>query len=128
VYRIQEELGVKLTNLEVACVYYPYLASKMLEVREHIEGTSHYAFLQARDPITVLGEPEAHWQRILNTLQWKLVAGGRADSRGTRGRNESVRLATLKSLQELVEKQGVSKKVWAQWDGSRILNQERRRV
>jgi hypothetical protein len=109
-------------------VYYPHLASKILEVREHVEGATYFAFLQACDLITVPSESRARLKPALDTVDREFVAGGRADSRGSRGQEKSVRLAALKSLQEMVEKQGDLKKVWAQWNESSILDQERRLV
>jgi hypothetical protein len=111
-----------LMTLDTARVYYPHLTSKILEVREHVEGASHSAFLQARDTVTVDSEPTAHLQPMPNNADWELVAGGRDDGVDAKGQEKSVRLAALKSLQETVEKQGVLKKVWAQCDGSRVLD------
>jgi hypothetical protein len=96
--------------------------SKILEVREHVEGTSHFAFLQARDTVTGHSEPTAYLRPVTNTTEWELVAGGRGDDRGAKDQDKSVRLAALKSLQETIEKQGTLKKMWAQWDGSRVLD------
>jgi hypothetical protein len=94
-------------------VYYPHLATKILEVREHTEGASHLAFLQARDPVTLYNCPD-----------WELVASGRGDGRDARGQDKSVRLTALKSLQEAVEKQGMLKQIWSQWEGSRVLHED----
>jgi hypothetical protein len=49
---------LKLTD--TARVYNPHLANKILEVRECVQGTANFAFLQARDLVTVESEPEAH--------------------------------------------------------------------
>jgi hypothetical protein len=103
-------------------VYYPQFASKLLEVREHVEGATHFAFLQARDPVTIHSKPEAHLQPVENIASWDLVAGSSSDGRSGRGEDKYVRLAVLKSLQELVEKQGVLQKMWSQWEGSRMLD------
>jgi hypothetical protein len=103
-------------------VYYPQLASKLLEVREHMDGVTHFAFLQARDPVTIHSKPEVHLQPVENMASWELVAGSRSDGRSGRGEDKCVRLAVLKSLQELVEKQGVLQKMWSQWEGSRTLD------
>jgi hypothetical protein len=111
-----------LTKLDTAHVYYPHLATRILEVREHNEGTFNFAFLQAREPVTVHSEPEMHQQPVTKEAEWELIAGGRADSRGARGQAKSIRLSALKSLQETVEKQGVLKRIWGHWDGSRMLD------
>jgi hypothetical protein len=102
-----------LTILDTAHVYYPHLSTKVLEVREHTEGASHLAFLQARDPVTLYNCPD-----------WELVASGRSDGRDARGQDRSVRLAALKNLQETVEKQGMFKQIWSQWEGSHVLDQD----
>jgi hypothetical protein len=104
-------------------VYYPQLATKILEVCEHVEGTCYYAFLQARDPVTLHSKTEAHMQPFTNSVEWELVASGGSNSRVVRGQDESVRLAALKCLQETVEKQGVLKQVWEQWEDSSVLDQ-----
>lgn len=80
-----------LTLIDTAHVYYPHLSAKILEVREHSERAFHFAFLQARDPVTVYSAPTAHLQPGFNTAGWALVAGGRADARGLRGQDKSVR-------------------------------------
>lgn len=103
-------------------MYYPQLASKLLEVREHVDGVYHSAYLQARDPVTIYSKPEAHLQPAENTASWELVTGSRLDGRSGRGEDKCVRLAALKSLQELVEKQGVLRRTWSQWEGSRMLD------
>ncbi|KAH7068053.1 hypothetical protein BKA63DRAFT_570175 [Paraphoma chrysanthemicola] len=120
VAELANELKIAIVN--TAHIYYPLLATRILEVREHTDGPSSFAFLQAREPITVHSEPVAHLQPRRNEVKWELIAGGRADSRGARGQDKSVRLAALKSLQETVEKQGVLNKIWGVWDGSRIMD------
>jgi hypothetical protein len=112
-----------LTTQGTAHMYYPQLVLKILEVREHIDGPCHFAFLQARDPVALYSRHEAHMQPTTNTADWELVAGGRGDGRGARGRDRSVRLAALESLQEMVEKQGMLKQVWSHWEGSRVMDQ-----
>jgi hypothetical protein len=114
-----------LTKVDTARVYYPHLGPKILEVREQTEGAAHYAYLQARDPVTVHSAPEAHLQPLENTAKWELVAGSSADGRGARGSDKSVRLAVLKGLQETVEKQGVLKRAWGKWEGSWKLDMVR---
>jgi hypothetical protein len=111
-----------LTCADTARVYYPHLGSKFLEVREHTDGALHYAYLQARDPVTVHSEPEAHLQPLENMTKWDLVAGSSADGCGAKGRDKVVRLTVLKGLQETVEKQGLLKKAWGQWKGSAVLD------
>jgi hypothetical protein len=95
-------------------MYYPQLVLKILEVCEHIEGTRYFAFLQARDPVTL--------QTIADSVEWELVASGGSDSRVARVKNNNVRLAALECLPETVEKQGVLKQVWEQWKGSVVLD------
>ncbi|KAF2822013.1 hypothetical protein CC86DRAFT_425574 [Ophiobolus disseminans] len=118
VAELADEMKIAIVN--TAHVYNPRLGTKILEVREHIEGAAHFAFLQARDPVTVHSTPETHLKP--NAVKWELVAGGQADARGARGQDRSVQLAALKSLQETVEKQGVAKRAWERWDGSRRLD------
>ncbi|KAH7091989.1 hypothetical protein FB567DRAFT_613707 [Paraphoma chrysanthemicola] len=120
VAELADELKIAIVN--TAHIYYPLLATRILEVREHTDGPSSFAFLQAREPITVHSEPMVHLQPRGNEAKWELIAGGRADSRGARGQDKSVRLAALKSLQATVEKQGVLKRIWGVWDGSRVLD------
>jgi hypothetical protein len=99
-------------------VYYPHLASKFLEVRERIQGTSNFAFLQARDPVTVHSEPEAHLQSLENKAKWELVAAGRSDCWAWKTNGGNERLAALKDLQDAVERQGQMRKLWGQWEES----------
>jgi hypothetical protein len=100
----------------------PSACFPLLEVREHVDGATHFAFLQARDLVTIYSNPEAHLQPVENMASWELVAGSRSDGRSDRGEDKCVRLAVLKSLQELVEKQGGLQKMWSQWEGSRMLD------
>ncbi|KAF2029218.1 hypothetical protein EK21DRAFT_89959 [Setomelanomma holmii] len=120
VAELADELKIAIVN--TAHLSYPHLATKILEVREHTKGAVHFAFLQAREPVTIHSEPKVYLQPVRNEARWELVAGGRADGRGARGQDKSVRLAALKSLQETVEKRGILKKIWSQWDGSRLLD------
>ena len=97
-------------------MYYPHLASKFLEVRERIQGTSNFAFLQARDPVTVHSKPEVHLQPLENKAEWELVAAGRSDCWAWKINGGNERLAALKDLQDAVERQGQMRKLWGQWE------------
>jgi hypothetical protein len=108
--------------IDTACVYYTNLAPKFLEVRERIQGTSNFAFLQARDPVTVHSEPEAHVQPLENKAKWELVAAGRSDCWAWKTNGGNERLAALKDLQDTVERQGQMRKMWGQWEVSSKLD------
>lgn len=104
-------------------MYYPHLASKIFEVRERVQGTCCFAFLQARDLVTVDSSPETHMEPMENRAKWEFVAAGRSDSGSKMGEGNG-RLSALKNLQQTVENQGVLKKMWGRWDGSWMLNTE----
>ncbi|OAK95624.1 hypothetical protein IQ06DRAFT_320360 [Phaeosphaeriaceae sp. SRC1lsM3a] len=110
-----------LTSQDSAHSYYPHLTQKIIEVREHIEGATHYAFLQARDPTTGHIGRGGDLLSATNMAKWELVAGGRADSRNSQGKEENGRLGALKSLQRTVEDQGSLNSVWGRWNGSCTL-------
>jgi hypothetical protein len=87
-----------------------------------MQGTSNFAFLQARDVVTVHSEPGAHMQPNDNKADWKLVMAGRSEGWNWKMKDGSGRLAALKDLQDTVERQGVMRKLWGQWEGSRLLD------
>ncbi|KAF1937157.1 hypothetical protein EJ02DRAFT_506176 [Clathrospora elynae] len=120
VKELADELKIGIVN--TARVHYPHLAPKILEVRECSQGASPFAFLQARNPITVHSELEARRQPIENRAMWDFIAGGRFDGRNSKIKDGSGRIAALKDLKETVEKQGVMKKMWNQGDGKQLLD------
>ncbi|KAH7380486.1 hypothetical protein DE146DRAFT_671695 [Phaeosphaeria sp. MPI-PUGE-AT-0046c] len=109
---------ISLTSPDAAHTYYPHLTQKIVEVREHVGGKCHYAFLQTRDPATYHTESGGVLSSATNTAVWELDAGGYANDRGSQGKGKNGRLAALKSLQETVETQGFLHSVWGQWNGS----------
>lgn len=119
VAELADELKIAIINS--AHSYYPHLTQKIIEVREHIEGATHYAFLQARDPTTGHIGRGGDLLSATNMAKWELVAGGRADSRNSQGKEENGRLGALKSLQRTVEDQGSLNSVWGRWNGSCTL-------
>jgi hypothetical protein len=105
---------------DTARVYNPQLTTKILEVRECIRGTANFAFLQARNLVTVYSEPEAHMLLKDNKAKWELVMAGRSEGWNWKMKEGSGRLAALKDLQDMVERQGVMRKLWGQWEGSNV--------
>jgi hypothetical protein len=103
-------------------VYYPHLTNKFLEVREVIQGTSNFAFLQARYPVTVHSQTEVHCQPLENKAEWELVAAGRSDCWAWKTNGGNARLAALKELSDTVERQGQMRKLWSQWSVSSVLD------
>jgi hypothetical protein len=103
-------------------VYNPHLAPKILEVRECMQGTSNFAFLQARDLVTVHSEPEMHMQPNNNKAKWELIMAGRSEGWNWKMKDGSGRLAALKDLQGTVERQGIMRKLWGPWEGSSVLD------
>jgi len=98
-------------------VYYPHLASKFLEIRECVQGITNFAFLQARDCVAVNREPETHRRpRENNMAKWELVASGRSGGWSWKMKDGSGRLAALKDLQDTLERQGIMRKIWDQWE------------
>ena len=87
-----------------------------------------FAFLQARDLVTVHGEPEIHMQPIENKAKWELVAAGRSEGWNWKMKEGSGRLAALKDLQDTVERQGAMWKMWGTWEGSIALNMGSRQM
>ncbi|CAO2651802.1 Nn.00g000850.m01.CDS01 [Neocucurbitaria sp. VM-36] len=119
---LTNELKVEIIN--TARVSYPHLAEKILEVRECVQGSAYFAFLQARDPVIVDGSPEAHIEPIENKAKWDLLYTGRYDGHTSKVREEKSRLSALRDLKNTVETQGMLQKVWNQWEGSWMLNKE----
>ena len=112
----------ELTEPDTACVYYPHLKSKILEVRERVQGPSHFAFLQARNLVTVESSPEAQIESMEHKARWEFVAAGRSDGDASKMGEGNPRLSALKNLQQTVETQGVLGEMWSQWEGSWMLN------
>ncbi|KAI4627185.1 uncharacterized protein J4E87_004527 [Alternaria ethzedia] len=113
---------MKIGILNTARVYNPHLALKVLEIRECMQGTSNFAFLQARDVVTVYSEPGVHVQPVDNKAKWELVMAGRSEGWNWKMKDGSGRLAALKDLQDTMERQGVMRKLWGQWEGSSVLD------
>jgi len=86
-----------------------------------MQGTSNFAFLQARDVVTVYSEPVAHVQPVENKAKWELVMSGRSEGWNWKMKDGSGRLAALKDLQDTTERQGVMRNLWGQWKGSGVL-------
>ncbi|KAF1835571.1 hypothetical protein BDW02DRAFT_547901 [Decorospora gaudefroyi] len=107
---------MKLGIVNTARVYYPRLASKILEVRECVQGTVSFAFLQARELVTIPSALEVHRQLLQNKAQWEFVAAGRWEGWSWTTMDGSSRLAALKDLQETVQKQGVILGMWSEWE------------
>ncbi|KAF1849529.1 uncharacterized protein K460DRAFT_331599 [Cucurbitaria berberidis CBS 394.84] len=120
VAKLADELKTGIIN--TAHVYYPLLASKILEVRELVQGASYSAFLQARDPVTAHSSPEEHMEPMENTAKWEFVAAGRSDDRASTMSDKDGRLSALKNLQQTVESQAALEKIWSEWRGSYVLN------
>ncbi|KAH8724115.1 hypothetical protein GQ44DRAFT_740561 [Phaeosphaeriaceae sp. PMI808] len=114
--------GLKIAISNAARIYDPNLVKKILEVREHVEGASYFAFLQSRDPVTTRSDPEANFQSVEDTAEWELVAGSCFNGLGVSVQDKSIRLAALKRLEETVEQQGMCKKTWGKWKGSSVLD------
>jgi hypothetical protein len=115
-------MKVELMDIDAARMYYPHLANKFLEVREVIQGTPNFAFLQAREPVTVHSEPEVHRQPLKNEAEWQLVAAGRSDCWAWKTNGGNERLAALKELSDTVERQGQMRRFWGQWEVNKVLD------
>jgi hypothetical protein len=102
---------IKLIQLDTARIYNPHFASKVLEIRECMQGTSNFAFLQARDLVTVHSEPDAHMQPNDNKAKWELIMAGRSEGWSWKMKDGSGRLAALKDLQDTMERQGVMSQI-----------------
>lgn len=87
-----------------------------------MQGTSNFAFLQARDLVTVHSEPEMHMQPNNNKAKWELIMAGRSEGWNLKMKDGSGRLAALKDLQDTVERQGIMRKLWGPWEGSSVLD------
>jgi hypothetical protein len=103
-------------------MYYPHLASKILDVRECVQESSIFVFLQARELVTNSSDPEEYYQPTRNEARWELIAAGRSNGSLCNVPGHSVRLAALRDLQRVVEKQGVMRKTWEDWPGGRVLD------
>lgn len=78
--------------------------------------TLYYAFLQARDPITVDKPADPNDRLIDNVTSWELIASGTASASDPEGR-----LKALRDLQRVIEKQGQALHAWEKWEGSELL-------
>jgi hypothetical protein len=79
--------------------------------------TVYYAFLQARDPVTVNSRPDIHTKVNQNLGEWELLAAGSASADARDGR-----MKALQDLQNCVMRQGSAFQVWINWEGSELLN------
>ncbi|KAF2686825.1 hypothetical protein K458DRAFT_402375 [Lentithecium fluviatile CBS 122367] len=114
---LADELKIGVIN--TARVYYPHLTNSILEVREHTEKNNFLAFLQAREPVTIHSDPEVQAISNQNFAQWKLVAAGAASEEDfSREKDQNARLEALKGLQMELERQGVLKRIWSEWEGT----------
>ncbi|RYO68030.1 hypothetical protein AA0116_g1226 [Alternaria tenuissima] len=117
---VADEMKIGIVN--TARVYNPHLTTKILEVRECMQGTANFAFLQARDPVTVSSKPEAHMLSTDDKAKWELVMAGRSEGWNWKMKDGSGRLAALKDLQDTLQRQGIMRKLWGQWEGSSALD------
>ncbi|KAF2123125.1 hypothetical protein BDV96DRAFT_561997 [Lophiotrema nucula] len=110
---------------------------KILEVRELVTSTHHYAFLQARQPLTFHSSPQEHLAAARQSFEWEFVAGEFAtvkdpSEKKSGGRNlYSGRLEALSDLMRVVEGAAMKRKqllhskrqlglkdTWEHWEGS----------
>jgi hypothetical protein len=111
--------------LDTARVYYPELADKILEVRELTKPTGdHFAFLQARDPVTIFSDLDEQTLSSQNVVKWRFIMGMGVEDNGI-VEETSPRLNALKVLQKELERQGVLAKIWGNWEGSSKLEMNR---
>lgn len=73
----------------------------------------YYAFLQARNPVTVDSSPDELALVEEDIAEWNFVASGQASVKDTEGR-----LMALKNLRDGMENQGRALKEWTEWEGS----------
>jgi hypothetical protein len=78
---------------------------------------TYYAFLQARDPITVNSPPEEVQDSHRNIARWHFITAGTASTNDKQGR-----LKALRNLRNIVDSQGSAMLAWEDWEGSELLN------
>ena len=87
-----------------------------------MQGTANFAFLQARDPVTVSSKPDVHMLSTDDKAKWELAMAGRSEGWNWKMEDGSGRLAALKDLQDTLQRQGIMWKLWGQWEGSSALD------
>ncbi|EDU42847.1 hypothetical protein PtrSN002B_007955 [Pyrenophora tritici-repentis] len=117
-----EKLAVqqKIEIINIARAYYPHLASKVLEIREHVQGYDTFAFLQARDLIPVHGESDANMEPGENVVKWELVASGRSSGFSWKMEEGTDILSALKWLRDVLVTQGTMARVWGELEGADV--------
>jgi RNA recognition motif-containing protein len=83
---------LKQAYTDTARVYYPHLATMIIEVREHTTKTEFFAFLQAREPVTIHSEPHVQAMTSQNLTEWQLIASANAEEDIGRGIDRNARM------------------------------------
>ncbi|KAF2643714.1 hypothetical protein P280DRAFT_215231 [Massarina eburnea CBS 473.64] len=123
IQNIADQLRFAIVN--TARTYFPHLENAILEIREIAKDNDNFAFLQARNVITLDGtSSEEHSLLAQNMAKWDFIAGGMAELQlNVDSLAYDVRLEALKDLSNDLEKQGVLRAAWRKWDGSHVLDQ-----
>lgn len=79
--------------------------------------TVYYAFLQAREPITVDTPSQEIEDSHNNLAHWIFLAAGTASTKDAKGR-----LNALRDLKDTLDKQGETMLAWEEWEGSELLH------